>query len=417
MRIARGNYFCSAPIVLAGALAACTTVSIRAPSAQVQTGIDVLETDGFQELKGKRIGLITNPTGKDRQGRSTAEVLASAPGVSLVSLFAPEHGITGKSEENSISSSTIVLAGRTLPVHSLYSGGLAGMRPKPEDLRDLDALVFDIQDIGTRFYTYLASLGMALEEAAKAGIELVVLDRPNPVTGTIIEGPILDDLSLRKLSPTRYYAVSIRHGMTAGEIARFHNAEVRSPRLTVVKLRGWRREQWYDQTGLPWTAPSPNMPDLDAAALYPGIGLFEASNISVGRGTPWPFRWIGAPWMNAQALVDKINAAHLDGVGFSVEDHTPSKSAFSGLPCRGVRLHILDRDRMRPVAIYLKLCQILRELHPQEFKLDWQGLKQMTGTAEYQRLLESGADEKKIKEFFDLGARNFAEIRRPFLLY
>ncbi|MFA6319167.1 MAG: DUF1343 domain-containing protein, partial [Elusimicrobiota bacterium] len=260
-------------------------IAFLAPAAHgavVATGLDVLEKSGFAQLQGKRVGLITNQTGKDRSGRTTADVLADAPGVTLAKLFSPEHGFTGMSEEHAVSSTTLRIASREVPIISLYAGGMKGMRPKPEDLKDLDVLVFDIQDIGARFYTYLATMAMALEESAKAGVPFLVLDRPNPITGRIMEGPILEDLSLRQLTPTAYFAVPVRHGLTAGETALFHNREVAHPDLKVVKMTGWTRSLWFDQTGLPWTPPSPNMPDIDAAALYPGIGIFESANISVG---------------------------------------------------------------------------------------------------------------------------------------
>jgi uncharacterized protein YbbC (DUF1343 family) len=390
-----------------------------APAAPgVLTGIDVLEADGFALLKGKRVGLITNPTGKDRSGRSTAELLAEAPGVSLVALFTPEHGITGKSEDINIASSTIMLAGREIPIHSLYGGGIVGMRPKEKDLETLDVLVFDIQDIGARFYTYLATMGMALEESAKAGIDFVVLDRPNPINGQTIEGPILDDLSLRKLTPTAYFAVPVRHGMTAGEIARMHNKEVRG-KLTVVPMENWDRGMWYDDTKLPWTPPSPNMPDLDAATLYPGVAIFETANVSVGRGTPKPFRWIGAPWIDGKALAADLNADLLDGVQFSAQDYKPSKSVYAGELCRGVLITVTDRESLRPLAVFRKLDAHLRARYPDQLKYRWDEVKRMVGTDEFHRLIETGGPDEAehIQALFDRQADSFRKTRQPFLLY
>ncbi|MFA6091673.1 MAG: DUF1343 domain-containing protein [Elusimicrobiota bacterium] len=389
----------------------------RAASAQgVLTGIDVLEAEDFLSLRGKRVGLITNPTGKDRQGRSTALIFAERKDLELVRIFSPEHGITGTSEDEGIASSSITLAGRMIPVRSLYSGGLAGMRPKTEDLGDLDAVIFDVQDIGVRFYTYLTSMGMALEETAKAGVEFIVLDRPDPIGGEILEGPVLKDLSMRKETSTAYYPVPIRHGMSAGEIALMYNEEVRHPRLRVVKLQGWSRKQWYDQTGLPWTPPSPNIPDLDAAALYPGIGLFEASNISVGRGTPIPFGWIGAPWLDAEGAVKRLRKMKIAGAEFSVQEYTPSKSVFAGKPCRGVRITVKDREKMRPVLVFLGIAETLKALHPEEFQWDWKGALHMTGTEDLQEHYEEG-DFRGLKTFFEKESERFAEQRKPFLLY
>jgi uncharacterized protein YbbC (DUF1343 family) len=391
--------------------------SIRPAKAQVLAGIDVLEADGFRELKGKRVGLITNPTGRDRSGKSTAQILAETPGVDLVTIFTPEHGITGGSEDDHIADSQIALAGRTIPVRSLAPSSLANMRPTPDDLRKLDVVVFDIQDIGARFYTYLATMGMAMEETSKAGIEFMVLDRPNPLTGKIVEGPILDDLSLRHVTSTAYYPVSVRHGMTAGEIATMYNSEIKHPKLTIMRLQGWSRDQWYDQTGLPWTAPSPNIPDLEAATMYPGIGLFEASNLAVGRGTPVPFRWIGAPWMKADLIVEKLKTAGLEGVTFSTQDYTPTKSVFENQPCHGVRFTITDRSRLRPTELFLALNSALREIHPKEFEWSWVGAKRMIGSERFQQIYESNGDLAKFKELFEQGARDFEARRAPYLLY
>jgi uncharacterized protein YbbC (DUF1343 family) len=406
-------------LLAAAALGACACAGASAPRAApaAKTGIDVLESDGFAELAGKRIGLITNHTGKDRRGRSTAEVLAAAPGVELAVLFSPEHGFSGSSEQAAISSSSVKLGGRTIPMRSLYSGGIAGMRPKPEDLRGLDALVFDIQDIGARFYTYLATMGMALEESAKAGVEFVVLDRPDPINGITMEGPVLDDPSLRRVTPTAYFPVPVRHGLTAGEMALFYNAEVKHPRLRVVRLQGWKRAMWYDQTGLPWTPPSPNMPDLEAAALYPGVGIFEAANVSVGRGTPLPFRWIGAPWMDGEGVARLARAAGLAGVKFAAQDYTPSKDVYAGRLCHGVLMRITDRDRLRPLAVFRALNQALLKL--QADKLVWrpEEAKRMVGTEQFMRLLERGATPSELERLFDAGAEKFAETRKPYLLY
>ena len=409
------------PLLALAAMCACAAqkrsdlASGQAPSG-VLTGVDVLEADGFRLLRGKRVGLITNPTGKDRFGRSTAELLAEAPGVNLAMIFAPEHGITGKSEARSIADSTIKLAGRDIPVRSLYGGGIVGMRPAEKDLETLDVLVFDIQDIGARFYTYLATMGMAQEACAQAGIDFIVLDRPNPINGDTVEGPVLDDLTLRRITPTAYFAVPVRHGMTAGEIARMYNKEVHA-KLTVVPMVGWRRSMWYDQTGLPWTPPSPNMPDLDAAAMYPGIGIFETADVSVGRGTPSVFRWVGAPWMDGKAVAADLNTALLDGIEFSAKDYTPSKSVYAGQRCHGVLMKITDRDTLRPLAVFRKIDAVLRKRYPQQFRYRWDETKRMVGTEEFHRLVEAGGDPELIEALFDRGADKFRQTRKPFLLY
>ncbi|MBI5630137.1 MAG: DUF1343 domain-containing protein [Elusimicrobia bacterium] len=385
--------------------------------SKVETGLEVLEKTGFKELQGKRVGLITNHTGMDRRGRTTVEVLAKAKGVRLEALFSPEHGFTGTNEENAVSSSTLRLGGRDIPIVSLYSGGISGMRPRPEDLKNLDALVFDIQDIGTRAYTYLATMGMAMEEVAKAGLKFIVLDRPNPINGVTMEGPVLDDLSLRQVTATAYFPEPVRHGLTPGEIARLYAAELGYGKLTVVKMRGWTRDQWFDETGLPWIPPSPNMPDLEAAALYPGISIFESSNLAVGRGTPLPFRWIGAPWMKGEEVVRRLNEAGLEGISFSAQDYTPSKSVFQGELCHGVRMKVTDREKVRPLKVFLRLNDAVMSLHPQEMQWRWDEAKRMVGTDKFREMIERKASLAELDALFDQGARDFAELRQPHLLY
>lgn len=404
------------PIAIVAVLAACALPVPRPARGEVLSGLDVLEAEVFSALQGKRVGVITNRTGVDRKGRSIVDILAAAPGVELSSVFSPEHGLFAASESEKIGRAEILAGGRRIPVISLYAGGIEGMRPKPEDLQGLDALVFDIQDVGARFYTYLATMGMALEESKKAGVEFMVLDRPNPIRGDVVEGPILEDPDLRLVTPTAFFQVPVRHGLTAGEMALWHNRAVRHPKLTVVKMRGWKREMWQDETGLPWVPPSPNMPDLDAASLYPGIALFEASNLSVGRGTPYPFRWIGAPWLKAPELVARLEG-RLDGVRFSVSDRVPTKSVFEGRPCRGVRLTVTNRDVLRPLAVFRHVALALRELHPEHFQWRWDEAKRMVGVEEFRRLWESGAGDEAFLSLFDKGPRDFEPSRAPVLLY
>ncbi len=384
---------------------------------KVLLGIDVLERENFAPLKGLRVGLIANHTSQDGQGRSTAEVLAAASGVRLVEILALEHGFFVDTQAAHIRSTALTLDGRTIPILSLYRGGFSGMRPTPGDLAGVDALVFDVQDVGARFYTYLASMAMAMEAAKKAGIKFVVLDRPNPITGNIIEGPILDDLSLRRESPTSYFPVPVRHGLTAGEMARFYNAELKDPQLLVVPMSGWRRSMWYDQTGLPWTPPSPNIPDLDAAELYPGIGIFESSNLSVGRGTPEPFRLVGAPWLDAEATLKDLRAAHLPGIRFVRQDFTPVDSRYKDERCRGLRLIITNRRVMRPVNVFLVLNQSLMRREPKDFQWRWPELKETMGTDKFRAMLARGDSLSRIKALFDAQDAWFRKIRRPYLLY
>lgn len=383
----------------------------------VLAGIDVLEKDGFKELRGKKIGLITNMSARDHNGRPTAAVLASAPGVRLVRLLATEHGLWALSESSSIISGSISLEGRDIPVSSLYGGSLESMAPKPEDLKDIDALVFDLPDIGARFYTYLTTMGLALQAAAKSNVEFVILDRPNPITGSIVEGPILSAATAAKLNPTAYSLVSIRHGMTAGEIARLDNKTLRYKKLEVVKLENWERRMWGDETGLLWFPPSPNMPDLDAAILYPGIGVFESSNISVGRGTHWPLTWIGAPWMNSKKVISALKDLHVPGVEWIPQNARPEKSVFKGKLCHGVRIKITSRDLLRPVSLFLAVNSVLMRGYPKKFIWRWDETRLMVGTREFQRLIKSHASLKTLKSFFDRQAALFKKERKPFLLY
>ena len=290
---------------------------------QVLNGIDVLEWDGFRPLRGRRVGLITNATGVSRDGRRSLDILAAAPGVELVAAFSPEHGLTARLEQNNIASGRD--AGTGVPVFSLYG---ETRRPMPEMLRGIDTLVFDIQDVGVRFYTYITTLGYAMEAAARAKIRFVVLDRPNPISGVQVEGPLLDPEARSFIG---YFSMPVRHGMTVGELARMFNAEQRlGATLEVIAMKGWKRGDWFDSTGLGWINPSPNIRNLSQATLYPGVGLLEFSNISVGRGTDSPFELVGAPWIQATELAAFLKRRKLPGVRFLPVRFTPSGSVFAG---------------------------------------------------------------------------------------
>ena len=350
-----------------------------ATDAEVLTGIDVLARDNFKQLQGLRIGLVTNHTGSDRAGLPTIDVLSRAPNVKLVALFSPEHGIRGELDEEGIKDSRDAKTG--LPVYSLYG---ETRRPKPEQLKDLDAVVYDIQDIGARFYTYISTLGNVMEEAAKAGKPVFVLDRPNPIGGIDIEGAIAD---ADKLSFTAYHTLPVRHGMTIGELATLFNSERKiGCDLRVVKMDGWRRAMWFDRTGLTWINPSPNMRSLRQATLYPGIGLLETTNLSVGRGTDTPFEIVGAPWLDGRKLAKELNARTLPGVRFVPVRFTPRASVFKGEACSGVEFIITDRATFRPVAAGLEIATTLRRLYPNEWQAD-----------KYARLLANAAVLESVK--------------------
>ncbi|HSB35631.1 MAG TPA: exo-beta-N-acetylmuramidase NamZ domain-containing protein, partial [Thermoanaerobaculia bacterium] len=333
---------------------------------QVRPGIDLLEEGNFEAIKGLKVALLTNHAGLTRDGRSTIDVLnsekARAARVTLVRIFSPEHGLRGAFDEK-VSDSVDEKTG--LPVRSLYGDTPESRRPKPEDLSGLDALVVDLQDAGTRSYTYLTTMGYAMEEAAKAKVKVVVLDRPNPITAEKVEGPLADD---DKLSFTAYHPIPVRTGMTIGELAGLFNAERKiGADLTVVKMAGYARDLWYDETGLPWTNPSPNLRTVTEAALYPGVGLLEATNVSVGRGTDTPFEVIGAPWMDGPRVAATLNSRGIAGVRFTPVLFTPSSSVHKGTACGGVRITLVDRKALDAVGLGVHLMTALRDLHPKDW--------------------------------------------------
>jgi uncharacterized protein YbbC (DUF1343 family)/CubicO group peptidase (beta-lactamase class C family) len=333
-----------------------------AVNAEVLTGIDVLERDRFAPLQNLRIGLVTNHTGRNRAGRQTIDVLREAEGVRLVALFSPEHGIRGERDER-VSDSRDERTG--LPIYSLYG---ETRRPRAEHLQNLDALVFDIQDIGTRFYTYISTLGYVMEEAARAGKPVFVLDRPNPINGLEVEGPIADE---DKLSFTAYHRIPVRHGMTVGELAKLFNEERRiGCDLRVIRIDNWQRSMWFDQTNLTWINPSPNMRSLTEATLYPGVGLLETTNLSVGRGTDTPFEIVGAPYIDGRRLAAHLNARRIAGVRFVPVRFRPRASVFQNEDCGGVNLIITDRAQFRPVRTGMEIAVALRTLYANEWQVE-----------------------------------------------
>jgi len=329
----------------------------------VRTGLDVLASQHFDVLAGYSVGLVTNQTGVDTAGRRGIDLIAgAAPRVRLQAIFSPEHGLSGEATTevpNGLDPAT------GLPVWSLYG---ATRRPTAEMLRGVNLLVYDMQDVGTRYYTYLTTLVYVMEEAARRGIPLMVLDRPDPITGSVVEGPLIDpDLE----SFTAPHAIPVRPGMTIGEFARMVAAERNIPvALTVVKMDGWTRGRWYDETGLPWVNPSPNIRSVTGALLYSGLGLLEGANLSVGRGTDVPFEVIGAPWIEPMGLAAALNALHLPGVRFDPLIFTPTDDAYARQPCGGVRIVVTDRGSVRSVTVALALARALRERHREQFRAE-----------------------------------------------
>jgi len=375
--------------------------------AQVLTGIDVLERDGFKQLAGMRLGLVTNHTGRDRAGRQTIDVLHDATGLKLTALFSPEHGIRGLADEK-VSDSKDEKTG--LPIYSLYG---ETRRPKPEQLKDLDAIVYDIQDVGARFYTYISTLGYVMEEAARAHIPVIVLDRPNPIGGVDVEGPVADE---NKLSFTAYHRIPVRHGMTVGELARLYNSERKiNCDLRVIQMEGWRRGMWYDATNLTWVNPSPNMRSLTEAALYPGIGLLETTNVSVGRGTDTPFEIIGAPYLDGQRLAAYLNARKIAGARFVPVRFTPKSSVFKDTECNGVNIIITDRTRFHPVQAGLEIAVALRHLYPAEWKVD--DYSRLLVNAETLEAVKRADEPEAIMRLWGEGLSQFRRARARALLY
>jgi uncharacterized protein YbbC (DUF1343 family)/CubicO group peptidase (beta-lactamase class C family) len=376
-------------------------------SVKVLTGIDVLERDNFKQLAGLRIGLVTNHTGRNREGRQTIDVLNKAAGVKLVALFSPEHGIRGLLDEK-VSDSKDDATG--LPVYSLYG---ETRRPKPEQLKELDALVYDIQDIGARFYTYISTLGYILEEAAKAKLPVFVLDRPNPIGGVDVEGPTAD---ADKLSFIAYHTIPTRHGLTVGELAQLFNQQRKiGADLRVIKMDGWRRAMWFDETNLMWINPSPNMRSLTEATLYPGVGLLETTNLSVGRGTDTPFEIVGAPWIQGDKLADYLNQRGIPGVRFVPVRFTPKSSVFKDEQCGGVNIIITDRVAFRSLVTGVEMALALRHLYANDWKVD--NYLRLLVNAETLERIKRGESARDIVASWNVSLQEFRRARAEILLY
>lgn len=378
-----------------------------AGNAHTKTGIDALVEENFAPLRGKRVGLITNHTGLDRNGHSTIELLAHAEGVKLVALFSPEHGIVGRAEDK-VPSSTDPATG--LPIYSLYGDT---RRPTDEMLRGIDALVFDIQDAGVRFYTYTTTMGYAMEEAAKHKITFYVLDRPNPLGGEAIEGPMLDR---DRLNFVGYFPMPVRYAMTIGELAQMFNAENKiGCDLRVIAMKDWRRRDWYEATGLPWVAPSPNLRSLNAALLYPGIEILQSADVSVGRGTDAPFELFGAPWIHATDLGDYLNRRFVPGVRFVPTRFTPRAGPHKDQLCEGVALIITDRPSLHSMLMGLEIAAALAKLYPDKF--DLQRTIALVGSATTIARLKRGDEPSIIVADWTEEIEAFKRVRAKYLLY
>jgi uncharacterized protein YbbC (DUF1343 family) len=374
---------------------------------RVQTGLDVLEAQKFAPLRNKHVGLITNHTGLDSQGRSTIDLLSHAPGVQLLALFSPEHGLAGRNDEK-VSSTKDSATG--LPIFSLYG---EQDRPTDEVLRGIDALVFDVQDAGVRFYTYTATMGYCMEEAAKRHIAFYVLDRPNPIGGNIVEGPMLDP---DKISFTAYFPLPVRYALTIGELAQFFNAENHiNCDLHVIAMKNWHRNYFFESTGARWIPPSPNLRTLKGAVLYPGIEILQNAGVSVGRGTEAPFEEFGAPWIDGQAVAAALNNRHLAGVQFKDQPFIPVAGLYSGQRCGGVGMRITDRQSVRAMRVGLEIAAILKKFYPDKF--DPEKLLLLVGNAETIRQLQANVPPDQIIASWSADLANFEALRRKYFLY
>ncbi len=373
----------------------------------VLNGIDILERDKFRQLDGMKVGLVTNHTGRDLAGKQTIDILKEVPNVKLVSLFSPEHGIRGLADEK-VGDSVDEKTG--LPVYSLYG---ETRRPKPEQIKDLDAIVYDIQDIGARFYTYTATLKNVMEEAAKYGKPVFILDRPNPINGSSFEGPLADE---DKLSFIAAHTTPVRYGLTIGELGTMMNAERKiGADLRVIKMDGWSRSMWFDETGQTWINPSPNMRSLTEATFYPGIGLLETTNVSVGRGTDTPFEVVGAPWLDGQKLAKYLNERSIKGIRFVPIRFKPNASTFKDEDCGGINMIITNRDAFNSVRTGIEIAAALRKLYPTDWQVEKYG--RLLVNAEILGLMKRGESPENIEKAVNLKNEDFARRRALYLLY
>jgi len=400
---------------------------LQSRNGQVLTGIDVLEASNFEALKnitpkksaeapqaeapGRVIGLLTNQTGVDAEGRRTIDVLANAPGVTLAALFSPEHGALGDIDTTDVEDTRDPTTG--IPVHSVYGDTDAQRRPSVELLKTLDAVVVDIQDVGARFYTYKTTVGYFLEAAAQAGTEVIILDRPNPITGSIVQGPVAEQ---GLAGFVNYHPLPVRYGMTLGELAQLLNSERNiQAKLRVVPMQNWLRGDWYDSTGVEWVSPSPNLRSVIQAILYPGVALVEGTNVSVGRGTDTPFEVLGAPWIKPRQLADYLNQRSITGVRFVPVNFTPRSSRYENVPCGGVNIIVTDRNVLDSPQLGIELASALRSLYPADYKID-RMIEILANRAVFDALV-AGQDPRRIGEEWRDELQDFEKIRAKYLIY
>jgi len=388
-------------------------LAVTCPAA-ARTGLDNIGAHR-NLFKGQRLGIIANHTSYNSEGKYVVDVFRAMEGVRVVALFSPEHGLRGLEEAGAkVENETDPVTG--LPVYSLF-GKIS--KPTPQMLADVDVLVFDIQDVGARFYTYLYTMSLAMEAAAENGKRFVVLDRPNPINGVQIEGPVLES---KFATFVGLYPIPVRYGLTVGELAKTINGEgwlakgIKAD-LTVVPLTGWRRGMWFDQTGLRFIKPSPNMPDLEAATLYPGLCLLEGTNLSEGRGTSKPFRQLGAPWIDSNALAAKLNGLNLPGVRVQPASFTPTSSKFQNQKCHGVEILLTDRTRLEPFWTGVQIVNELYRLYPTQFKWSERHFDRLCGAATIREAIIAQKPLPPLKATWSAECKTFDQTRRKYFLY
>ncbi|MBN1274159.1 MAG: DUF1343 domain-containing protein [Candidatus Aminicenantes bacterium] len=403
----------------------------------VKPGVEVFLEKHLNLVQGKKVGLVTNPSGCTRGLKSTVEVFYESPDINLVALYSPEHGVRGNAQAGEYVP-FVIDEKFNLPVFSLYGQSRkpekdmmtnidAFMRsfdtvndekiPQASMVKNLDVLVFDIQDIGTRIYTYAATMAYCMRVCAENGIKFIVLDRPNPVNGTDLEGPLLEYPEYSSF--LGLYPIPVRHGMTVGELALFYNDNFfeKKATLTVVPVEGWIRTMWYDETGLPWIFPSPNMPTLETAIVYPGQVFLEGTNVSEGRGTTHPFELFGAPWIDGYDLCLRLNRLNLPGVRFREAWFTPTFSKYTGERCGGAQIHILDRKNFRPFSVSLYVIKTIQDLYPEKFQFYEEYFDKIMGTAQVRLSLINGKNVEDILAVYEVELKEFSKRRAPYLLY
>ncbi|WP_223635061.1 exo-beta-N-acetylmuramidase NamZ domain-containing protein [Planococcus sp. 4-30] len=382
----------------------------RKDHKEFELGIEVLMEEQKELISGKNVGLITNPTGVDQELNSIVDLLDKDPEVNLTALYGPEHGVRGDAQAGQYVDYYIdEVTG--VPVYSLYG---KTRKPTPEMLEGIDVLIFDIQDVGARFYTYIYTMALAMEAAEEQGIPFIVLDRPNPLGGTKVEGPVLDPAFA---SFVGQYAIPLRHGMTVGELAEFFNAEIGiGADLTVVEMMGWKRNSFYDETGLQFVPPSPNMPTLDTALVYPGTALIEGTNVSEGRGTTKPFEFIGAPFINSTELAEALNALALPGVSFRAASFTPAFSKHASQLSHGIQVHVTDRESYLPIETGLHIVKTIYDLYPEQVQLT-AFFNNLIGNDWISQGIKEGMTVEEMKERWQGELKEFKEVRREYLLY